>query len=252
MLDFGINDFFDVVLVASLLFYCYRLIRRSSAASILLGIIVFFLFFIGISQLFNLRILSTILDKIMGLGAIAMVILFQDELRHFFSTIGSRQQNNYVMRLFRKKISSEYNEHIISIVLACKSMSQQKVGALIIIERHVGLLEYINSGERIDAEINNRLIQNIFFKNSPLHDGAMIISGKRIKAAGCILPVSHDSDIPKNLGLRHRAALGISQKTDALSIIVSEETGAISVAKGGNFYLDVTADDLENYLSNKK
>ena len=116
------------------------------------------------------------------------------------------------------------------IVMACMSMSKQKVGALIVIERNLPLNDIIRSGELIDANINQRLIENIFFKNSPLHDGAMIISKKRIKAAGCILPVSHSMDIPKELGLRHRAAKGISQETDALAVIVSEETGNISVA----------------------
>ena len=138
------------------------------------------------------------------------------------------------------------------IVLACKKMSQDKVGALIIIEHSVGLKEYISSGEEIDAKINNSLIQNIFFKNSPLHDGAMIIRGKRIVAAGCILPVSHNADIPKSLGLRHRAALGISQKSDALAIIVSEETGSISIASNGKFKLNLSPDELETILTENK
>ena len=135
------------------------------------------------------------------------------------------------------------------IVMACMSMSKQKVGALIIIERQVGLSEYVNSGDIINANITQRLIENIFFKNSPLHDGAMIISQKHIKAAGCILPISHDTDIPKSLGLRHRAALGISQKSDCLSIVVSEETGGISIAENGNFKLRLTAEELEGVLS---
>ena len=135
------------------------------------------------------------------------------------------------------------------IVLACMSMSKQKVGALIIIERQVGLSEYVNSGDIINANITQRLIENIFFKNSPLHDGAMIISHKRIQAAGCILPISHDTDIPKSLGLRHRAALGISQKSDCLSIVVSEETGGISIAENGNFKLRLTAEELEGVLA---
>ena len=136
------------------------------------------------------------------------------------------------------------------IVLACRNMSKGKVGALIIIERNVGLSEYINSGDQINANITQRLIENIFFKNSPLHDGAMIIRGQRIAAAGCILPVSHSNDIPKSLGLRRRAALGISQKTYALAVVVSEETGGISVAFNGRFHLALSADELENILSN--
>ena len=138
---------------------------------------------------------------------------------------------------------------IMPIVMACMSMGKQKVGALIVIEREVPLKEVIESGEIIDANISQRLIENIFFKNSPLHDGAMVISRKRIKAAGCILPVAHDVDIPKALGLRHRAGLGISQKSDCLTIIVSEETGGISIALNGNFSLRLSAEELESRLS---
>ena len=138
------------------------------------------------------------------------------------------------------------------IVMACMSMSKQKVGALIVLERELPLNDVIRSGEMIDAQINQRLIENIFFKNSPLHDGAMVISHKRIKAAGCILPVSHSMNIPKELGLRHRAAMGISQETDALSIIVSEETGGISIAFKGNFQLRLTAEELERFLTEYK
>ena len=133
--------------------------------------------------------------------------------------------------------------------MACISLGKQKVGALIVMERNVPLDDVIRTGEIIDANINQRLIENIFFKNSPLHDGAMVISKKRIKAAGCILPVSHNLDIPKELGLRHRAAMGISQVSDALAIIVSEETGAISVAWRGQFYLRQSAEELESLLT---
>ena len=135
------------------------------------------------------------------------------------------------------------------IVLACMSMSKGKVGALIVIEKSVPLNDIIRTGEIINANVNQRLIENIFFKNSPLHDGAMIIRHKRIEAAGCILPVSHDLNIPKELGLRHRAAMGVSQETDALAIIVSEETGGISVAHKGQFQLRLTAEELERILT---
>ena len=138
---------------------------------------------------------------------------------------------------------------IMPIVMACMSMGKQKVGALIVIEREVQLKAVIESGDIIDATISQSLIENIFFKNSPLHDGAMVISRKRIKAAGCILPVAHDVDIPKALGLRHRAGLGISQKSDCLTIIVSEETGGISIAQNGNFSLRLSAEELESRLS---
>jgi uncharacterized protein (TIGR00159 family) len=135
------------------------------------------------------------------------------------------------------------------IVMASMNMSKGKVGALIVIERSVPLDEIVQTGDLIDATINQRLIENIFFKNSPLHDGAMVVSKKRIKAAGCILPVSHDLDIPKELGLRHRAAMGISQETDAVAVVVSEETGGISVAVRGNFRLRLSAEELESILT---
>ena len=137
------------------------------------------------------------------------------------------------------------------IVMACISMSKQKEGALIVMEHSTPLDDVVRTGDLIDASVNQRLIENIFFKNSPLHDGAMIISKNRIKAAGCILPVSHNMDIPKELGLRHRAAMGISQMSDAHAIIVSEETGGISVAYKGQFHLRLTAEELESLLTQK-
>ena len=141
------------------------------------------------------------------------------------------------------------HEDIMPIVMACMSMGKQKVGALIVIEHDMPLDDIVRTGDVIDANINQRLIENIFFKNSPLHDGAMVISKHRIKAAGCILPVSHNLDIPKELGLRHRAAMGISQVSDAQAVIVSEETGAISVAYKGQFHLRLSAEDLERLLT---
>ena len=131
------------------------------------------------------------------------------------------------------------------------SMAKGRVGALIVIERSVSLGEIVETGDFIDARVNQRLIENIFFKNSPLHDGAMIISNRRIKAAGCILPVSHDLNIPKELGLRHRAAMGVSQSSDAIAVVVSEETGRISVAMNGEFRLRLSAEDLESLLASE-
>ena len=138
---------------------------------------------------------------------------------------------------------------IIPIVMAAQNMSRGKVGALIVIERHIRLDDIVQTGSLIDSNVNQQLIENIFFKNAPLHDGAMVISKRRIRAAGCILPVSHDLNIPKELGLRHRAALGVSQESDAISIIVSEETGGISIAMGGDFRLRLTAEELESFLT---
>lgn len=250
MIDFGIKDIVDILLVALLLYYIYKLMKESSSANIFYGILVFIVMWIFVSQVFEMRLLGNILDKLISVGALALIILFQEEIRQFFSRIGSQQSKSLLVRLFRRKsVDVVRHEEIMPIVLACMSMSRQKVGALIIIERNVGLGDIISSGDVIAANITQRLIENIFFKNSPLHDGAMIISHKRIAAAGCILPISHDTDIPKSLGLRHRAALGISQKSDCLSIVVSEETGSISMAEGGQFKLRLSAEELESILS---
>ena len=251
MISFGLKDALDILLVTLLLYYIYRLMKESSSAKIFGGIIVFVVVWIFVSQIFEMRLLGGILDKLVNVGSLALIVLFQEEIRHFFSTIGTRPGVNFFVRLFKdkKERTGTHREDIMPIVLACMSMSKQKVGALIIIERQVGLSEYVNSGDIINANITQRLIENIFFKNSPLHDGAMIISHKRIRAAGCILPISHDTDIPKSLGLRHRAALGISQKSDCLSIVVSEETGGISIAENGNFKLRLTAEELEGVLA---
>lgn len=252
MLTFGFKDILDIVLVALLLYYIYRLMKESSSANIFGGIIVFVVVWIFVSQIFEMRLLGSILDKLVNVGSLALIILFQEEIRHFFSTIGARPSIRYVMNIFKGKKGKSEQTHrndLMPIVMACMSMSKQKVGALIVIERNVGLSEIINTGDIINANITQRLIENIFFKSSPLHDGAMVISHKRIKAAGCILPISHDTDIPKSLGLRHRAALGISQKSDCLAVVVSEETGGISIAQNGVFHLRLNAEELESALS---
>lgn len=251
MIEIGLKDIFDIVLVALLLFYIYRLMKRSSSASVFTGVLLFVFAWILVSQVFEMRLLGGIFDKLINVGSLALIILFQEELRKFFSDIGRQRSHWSVWRLLhRSKTETKVDRSaIMPIVLACMSMGKQKVGALIVIERDVRLTEVVDTGEKVDAVVSQRLIENIFFKNSPLHDGAMVISHKRIEAAGCILPVAHDSDIPKALGLRHRAGLGISQKADCLAIIVSEETGGISVAQNGEFTLRLTAEELESRLT---
>ncbi len=250
-LDFGVKDFIDIFLVAVILYYCYKVMKESRSLNIFFGVLIFVVFWLFVSQILEMRLLGSILDKLVSVGALALIILFQEEIRNFFFTIGTHRKVKSLLRLIRgnKNKSGNMRDDIMPIVMACMSMSKQKVGALIVIEKTLPLNDIIRSGEIIDANINQRLIENIFFKNSPLHDGAMIISKQRIKAAGCILPVSHSMDIPKELGLRHRAAMGISQETDALSVIVSEETGNISVAYKGNFKLRLSAEELERILT---
>lgn len=249
-ISFGIKDFLDILLVALLLYYSYRLMRESRSLNIFFGVLIFIIFWLFISQILEMRMLGTLLDRIVSVGAIALLILFQEEIRKFFYNIGTHERVRSLVRFFSgEKKQTHTREDIIPIVMACLSLSKQKVGALIVMQRSLPLNDFMRSGEIIDARISQRLIENIFFKNSPLHDGGMIIANQRIAAAGCILPVAHDMNIPKELGLRHRAALGISQETDALAIVVSEETGNISIAHRGDFQLRITAEDLERILT---
>ena len=196
-----------------------------------------------------MRLLGGIFDTLINVGSLALIILFQEEIRQFFSSIGTQRASRVFHWLHRHREGNIHREDIMPIVMACMSMGKQKIGALIVVERDMNLNDISKTGEIIDAAISQRLIENIFFKNSPLHDGAMVVSKKRIKAAGCILPVSHDNAIPKSLGLRHRAALGISQKCDCMAIIVSEETGGISIAQNGQFALKLSAEQLESRLT---
>jgi len=245
---FGIKDVIDIVLVALMLYYIYRLMKESRSLNIFIGIMVFVIVWLIVSQVLEMRLLGSIMDKLVSVGVIGLIILFQEDIRHFLYSLGAHRN---IMKLFTKRGGKEEvdKETIMPIVMACMSMSRGKVGALIVIERGVKLEDIVETGDLIDARIDQRLIENIFFKNSPLHDGAMVISKRRIKAAGCILPVSHKQDIPKELGLRHRAAMGISQDSDALAVIVSEETGRISVALRGEFQLRLSAEQLESILT---
>jgi uncharacterized protein (TIGR00159 family) len=251
--EFGIKDIVDILLVALVLYYSYRLMRESRSLNVFIGIMVFVVVWLFVSQVLQMRLLGSILDKLVSVGVIALIVLFQDDIRKFLYNLGAHQQMKRFTSLFssrgKDKDNKEVKEMIMPIVMASMNMSKGKVGALIVIERSVPLDEIVQTGDLIDATINQRLIENIFFKNSPLHDGAMVVSKKRIKAAGCILPVSHDLDIPKELGLRHRAAMGISQETDAVAVVVSEETGGISVAVRGNFRLRLSAEELESILT---
>jgi uncharacterized protein (TIGR00159 family) len=254
MFEFGLKDAIDILSVAMMLFYAWRLMKSSGSLNVFYGIMVFVIIWIVVSQMLEMKLLGSIFDKLVSVGVLALIILFQEEIRRFFLTIGSQRQLNFITRYFVKSKANIAEEHedqqIMRIVLACDSMSKNMVGALIVIEREMSLSDVVKSGEAIDANISSELIKNIFFKNSPLHDGAMIIGHNRIMAAGCILPVSHNLNIPKELGLRHRAALGITSQSDAIAIIVSEETGAISVAQGGEFHLRLASNELESYLIN--
>lgn len=234
-----------------MLYYIYRLMKESRSLNVFIGIMVFIVVWLFVSQILEMRLLGSIMDKLISVGVIAIIILFQEEIRKFLYNLGAHRRVNGIFKLFvsgdnKNKVDKE---SIMPVVMACMNMGKARIGALIVIERISSLDDIVETGDIIDANINQRLIENIFFKNSPLHDGAMIISKKRIRAAGCILPVSHSIDIPKELGLRHRAAMGISQDSDAIAIVVSEETGRISVAIKGQFHLRLSAEQLESILT---
>lgn len=252
--EFGLKDIIDIISVAMMLYYIYRLMRESRSLNVFIGIMLFILIWLFVSQVLEMRLLGSILDKLVSVGVIALIVIFQEDIRKFLYELGTQKGMRRLVNFFKSNKVKEKEvdrETIIPIVMACMSMSKKYVGALIVIERGVPLNDIVDTGDLIDARINQRLIENIFFKNSPLHDGAMIISNRRIKAAGCILPVSHNLGIPKELGLRHRAAMGISQNSDAIAVVVSEETGRISVAIKGEFHLRLSAEQLESILTSE-
>ena len=258
MPNISFKDLIDIFLVAVVLFYCYKLMKQSRSVNIFYGILLFVSFWIIISKVLEMKLLGGILDQLVGVCALAIIILFQEDIRRFFYNIGARNQAHRFFRFFRldkHKNTGEFRnerETIFPIVMACMNMSKQHVGALIVVQNDLPLGEFMRTGEEVDAKITQRLIENIFFKNSPLHDGAMIIAKGRIAAASCILPISHDLDIPKEFGLRHRAAKGISKETDALAIVVSEETGNISAAYSDMLRAHLSAEELETLLMKGK
>ncbi|GHT04455.1 membrane protein [Bacteroidia bacterium] len=252
---FGIKDAVDILLVAFFLYQIYRLMKKTGTTAIFLGVLAFVALWIVISQVLDMRLMGAILDKLISGGFILLVIVFQKEIRELLQAVGSNKGIKAFIKLFKPKMDSSVESNLsyaMPIVMASMDMAKRKEGALIAIQRTVSLDTFIDTGEEINANLSSRLIENIFFKNSPLHDGAMIIVGKKIKAASCILPVSQRQNIPPHLGLRHRSALGLSEETDAIVIIVSEETGRISVAHNGQIVENISGEELQKYIISTK
>ena len=248
---FGIKDLVDILLVATLLFYLYRTMKDSGTLNIFVGVLAIVLAWVVMYKIMDMRLIGTIMDKFIDIGLFILVILFQDQIKRFLIELGSQKGWGFIAKIFKHKSSADDEKKwIMPVVYACMSMSKSKTGALIVIQRQMPLDDYEHTGDMIEANINTRLIENIFFKNSPLHDGALIIAGDKVMSAGCILPVSHDTSLPRYLGLRHRSALGIAQATDAIAVVVSEETGNISYAHKGELHQKLSSTDLENALSN--
>lgn len=248
---FGIKDLIDILLVATMLYYLYRTMKDSGTLNIFVGVMAFVLAWVVMYKIMDMRLIGTIMDKFIDIGLFVIVILFQDQIKRFLIELGSQKGWGFIANIFKHKSgASEDKKWIMPVVYACMSMAKSKTGALIVIERQMPLDDYEHTGDMLEANINTRLIENIFFKNSPLHDGALIISGDKVMSAGCILPVSHDTSLPRYLGLRHRSALGIAQATDAIAVVVSEETGNISYAYKGELHQKLSSTELENALSN--
>ncbi len=244
-------DIIDIILVAYLFYSLYKMIKGTVAVNIFLGILILILTWLMVKAL-DMKLIGAILDALVSVGAIAVIVLFQEEIRALFQTLGSKYNTHrwFSMDNFmaKNKKSGMMNIYIKPIVDACKNMAASNTGAIIILTKTSDLMDVVKTGELVNSVISSVILENIFFKNAPMHDGAVIITDNKIKAAQCILPISYNTDLPKNFGLRHRAGLGISQKSDAMVIIVSEERGEISFAHDGELIRDVTPERLTELL----
>lgn len=243
-INIGIIDVIDIFLVALMLYYLYRVTRGTSAFSIILGVVMLYLTYVVVRAL-NMELLSGILGEFIGVGIIAVIVIFQPEIRRFLQMFGL-QQNQRLSRLFSGE-NGEDDLDIDSLVKACVDMGESKTGALIVLQQTSDLSLMAEGGIAVDAKVSSSLLENLFFKNSPLHDGAIIINKNRVVAARCILP-STQSQVPKSYGTRHRAALGMSEVSDAIILVVSEETGGLSIAQGGVIQREIEPEKFKSVL----
>lgn len=254
-LHFTILDIVDIFLVAIILFQLYKLIRGTAALSIFIGIFLIYMFWLVVRAL-NMQLISALLGQIIGVGVIALIIVFQQEVRRFLLVIGNRQlkRRRFSFRRLFKPGDDDTGSprEAEEIVRAAERMSAARTGALIVIGRKSSLDLYSEGGEKLDALISAELIETIFFKNSPLHDGAMLIEAGKIYAARCPLPITDRVSLPTHFGMRHRAAIGISEHSDAFVVVVSEESGKISIVESGEVKEDVSPNELREALLKEK
>ncbi len=249
---FGWKDFFDVLLVSIIIYYIYSLIKGTIAVNILLGVGLFYGIYLVVKQL-EMRLLTEIFGGFISVGSIALIVVFQQEIRRFLLHIGKnisirRKKFFWTFLGARKTATQDHAEQIKPIIEACRSMSKTRTGALLVFSKYFDEEYYQTSGEYIDAPISKRLLESIFFKNSPLHDGAVVIVDFRVMTASSVLPLSDSEDLPPQFGLRHRAAIGVTEVSEAVAVIVSEETGEISFAKDGNVNMNLSPEELEKIL----
>ena len=238
-LQLSIADILDILLLGLIIFFLFRWIRGSSAMSIFVAIVSLYVIRVLVSA-FNMRLMTAIMDMVLDVGMLALIVIFQPEIRKFLIRLGNRYMNSTRGKAILDRITGKVNkktlassEAVNDLTEACRRMSEEKTGALIVIAHKNPLEEVISTGDRIDAAIHRRLIMNLFFKNSPLHDGALVIASGRIVAVRCTLPITENKNLPANYGMRHKAAIGITEESDAEVVVVSEETGRISFVKGG-------------------
>ena len=243
-------DILDILMVAAILFVLFRWIRGSSAMNIFVAIILLLIVRVIVGSL-GMKLMTSLMNTLFDVGLLALIIIFQPEIRHFLMRLGGSSSwwRKVIGRLVNSRGSNVAEKAVEEIVEACRVMGEQKTGALIVIPGQDSLQYIIETGDRLDAMVSRRLILNLFFKNSPLHDGAMIIRGDRIVAARCTLPITSRTDIPAHFGMRHKAAIGITEESDATVVVVSEETGNFSYVKEGNLRTIEDIYDLKLLLS---
>ncbi len=250
-LDFNVTDLIDIFLVAILLYYIYKLVRRTVAINIFIGIVIVWAFW-KLTEVLDMTMISSMVGGFMQVGLIALIIVFQQEIRKFLLMVGSTNlasKRNFLKHFkFMREDGLSIGTNVDALISACEKMGSTKTGALLVIERNNSLDFVKSTGDKMNIEINQPIIESIFYKNSPLHDGAAVIQDNYIVATRVILPVSNERTIPLRFGLRHRAAVGITEKTDALALIVSEETGLISYIKNGEFILFNNLDELASQI----
>lgn len=251
-IEFNIWDVVDILLVAYLLYELYNLLRGTAAINILFGIVAVYLVWKLVTAL-DMELLSEIFGAFISVGFIALIVVFQPEIRKFLLMVGTPNFGNVGRKrrflLWKFDLGKQNGTDLDPVVIACSKLSESKTGALIVFGNKIGLEQYARTGERLDANISDQILLSIFFKNNPLHDGAVIIQNNRINAARCVLPVSSSQKIPAHLGLRHRAAAGVTEHSDSIAVIVSEETGHISYAYKGMIHPPVKANELKNIIA---
>ena len=243
-------DIVDILLVAILLYQLHKQIRGTTAVNIFIGILTIYILWKIVTML-EMKLLSEILGQFFSIGFLALIIVFQQEIRKFLLMLGSPKfirSGVFKSKKNRWHVNRTLLINFDAIVQSCRELSLDKVGALIIITKHNIINHYIDTGQKLDANISKEILESIFLKTSPLHDGAVIISGNKIKAVRCILPISDRSDMPAIYGLRHRAAIGVTEHSDALAIVVSEQTGNISFCSKGDMHYNITASELKFHL----